>query len=468
MTGVQTCALPISNSLTFVYRNDETGNGASFNVGGLLSVQELQYNTDVICNYVNTNLDDATFNFPGNTSANLTNLTIGDALSFSNQLFGSILSLSNTYTGNGYDFSANVFVRSTLISKPMDGNVTYDTTSNTITGSSTTFEYFYQNNDVIGLKANSSLDSTLEFLVIKEVVSNTEILLYGPPTLNSTASSEYFVCPTILPAQFALYDEIMINDYSEIYGENEIIKGTPNSGNNIVSGTLTVDSGKGFVDGEQVFAYLYSSVSNNIIITANGVNYANFDPIIFAGGEPGTTADGYVITYSNGSITNAILTNGGSGYKEIPNLVINTEDGEGGKLHATLQEFNNISQIFGVVRKTGIGKGRGYWSTTRGFLNSDKYIQDSYYYQDFSYEIRTKSALNKYKNIIYNTFHNSGAELFGQILYLLQGNLDTRVIEESTYKYDTETQETIYLLCSEILSGFTADNENLTVDKYYV
>ena len=72
--------------------------------------------------------------------------------------------------------------------------------------------------------------------------------------------------------------------------------------------------------------------------------------------------------------------------------------------------------LFRSVVKSGIGKGVGYWSTTRSFLNSDKYIQDSYFYQDFSYQIKAALTLDKYKDILYNTFHIAGTELFGEYL----------------------------------------------------
>ena len=68
----------------------------------------------------------------------------------------------------------------------------------------------------------------------------------------------------------------------------------------------------------------------------------------------------------------------------------------------------------GNIIKTGMGKSPGYWSTTKGFLNSDKYIQDSYFYQDFSYQIKAASNLDSYKGILYNTFHPTGTELFGE------------------------------------------------------
>ncbi len=57
----------------------------------------------------------------------------------------------------------------------------------------------------------------------------------------------------------------------------------------------------------------------------------------------------------------------------------------------------------------------GYWQGTDGFLSSNKYIQDSYYYQEYSYELRTGQPVNKYKDIVDKLVHPSGMLMFGQI-----------------------------------------------------
>jgi hypothetical protein len=196
---------------------------------------------------------------------------------------------------------------------------------------------------------------------------------------------------------------------------------------------------------------------------SGGVNYSNGELIYFAGGDPGSSANGYVSTDGNGTVTSTTLTNAGSGYRTIPNLIVYSSNGSGAQLTATLQEFNTSSSITGKVQKAGLGKGRGYWSTTRGFLNSDKYIQDSYYYQDYSYEIRVSKTLDKYKDIIYNTFHNTGAELFGKYLKLLSESTNNQIVEEFSNSY---TSSTIYILSSE--TDFTSDNDSVTVDKYFI
>lgn len=86
----------------------------------------------------------------------------------------------------------------------------------------------------------------------------------------------------------------------------------------------------------------------------------------------------------------------------------------------------NTSQISqGTINLGGIGQKEGYWSTTRGFLDSNKYIQDSYYYQEYSYQILSSKSLDKYLQVLKDVFHPAGNEVFGRALILFQD--DTRI-----------------------------------------
>ena len=56
----------------------------------------------------------------------------------------------------------------------------------------------------------------------------------------------------------------------------------------------------------------------------------------------------------------------------------------------------------------------GYWRSTRGFLDSDKFIQDSKYYQEYSYELQTGVDFSLYKDVVRDILHIAGTELFGR------------------------------------------------------
>jgi hypothetical protein len=332
-----------------------------------------------------------------------------------------------------------------------------------VMGTSTTFNTIYANGDVIHLRANSSITSQDEIQVIRQVVNSTVIVLYGKPTYSSTASAQYRAAPSIISSEFAYYETSYAQLDGSINGLNDIIETSVSAGNGIIGATKLINSGKAYKDGEEVLAYLYSGVSNNITVSSSGSGYVDGEALIFSGGSPTSAANGYINVNSNGFVTNAVVTFNGSGYTDIPSIRIKTTNGSGAILTASLTEYNTATEVTGRVVKRGIGKARGYWSTTRGFLNSDKYIQDSYYYQDYSYELRVASILDKYKNILYNTFHSSGSELFGKFLLIDSSSSNLDVL--FTTNANTATP-TVYLTTD--ISTVTSDSNTVTVDKYYI
>lgn len=403
-----------ANSLNFVYRGlaDTTGDGAGFNLFSVSNTYNIVYNTDIVCDYLSLPINSASYGFPANASANASS-NIGTAFSYSNQVFGTITSLTNIRSGIDYTAPADIFIRSTMLSHKLSGNLTYSTASANVNGISTKFSEIFANGDVIYMQANVSLDTTGEQQIIRQVVNNTVLVLYGKPTHNSTPSAFYKAAPVILPAQFSIYEPTMNRVDGTINGINDRVTAVPSSGNNIVNKVKAINSGKAYAEGEYVQIYLYGAITTPTVKSI-GSGYANGEVLVFSGGGTSAPALGYITTYPNSSINYATLTYAGSGYTSLPKISVKTKTGVGAVLNTTISEFNTYSQITGRVTKKSVGVGQGYWTTTRGFLNSDKYIQDSYYYQDYSYEVRVPLTLDKYKNILYNTFHVSGTELFGQ------------------------------------------------------
>lgn len=121
----------------------------------------------------------------------------------------------------------------------------------------------------------------------------------------------------------------------------------------------------------------------------------------FWGGDANITGNP---STGNGVIDSVILVNSGLGYNE---------DGE------VLEFYNRDNQDLQcelVIQTDGIGKGEGYWKNSDGFLNADKYIQDSYYYQEYSYEIQIEKSFEKYVDILKKVMHPVGNRVFGKVL----------------------------------------------------
>jgi hypothetical protein len=149
-----------------------------------------------------------------------------------------------------------------------------------------------------------------------------------------------------------------------------------------------------------------------VIIKAAGTGYQNGDPLVIVGGGTSAIANGYVNTNSSGAVVNTVIVASGSGYQTPPIINIQTAAGIGAELIAVVG-LTSANIVTGRVIKGPIGYEEGYWTTTRGFLNSDKYIQDSYFYQDFSYNIKSGIPFEQYAEVIKKVFHISGMELFG-------------------------------------------------------
>ena len=63
---------------------------------------------------------------------------------------------------------------------------------------------------------------------------------------------------------------------------------------------------------------------------------------------------------------------------------------------------------------------KGLFTSAHGFLSDKKYIQDSYYYQKFSYVLKTGKNVADWKNAFTRLIHPSGFIFFGEISIFVQ------------------------------------------------
>jgi len=158
-----------------------------------------------------------------------------------------------------------------------------------------------------------------------------------------------------------------------------------------------------------------------------------------------------------GPISRIELTNYGTGYTltNLPTITVSTTTGSSANLIATniqgksanvsIDVANNATGIgsireiiikdFGINYTTatanvssygdgnanltpiisGLGVKEGNWISDDGKVNYKK-IQDSYYYQDFSYVIKSGLVFNAYKDTVKKLLHPAGLQAFGEIL----------------------------------------------------
>ena len=114
---------------------------------------------------------------------------------------------------------------------------------------------------------------------------------------------------------------------------------------------------------------------------------------------------------------------------------------DGAYAGVTLREFG-ITNINSLVTSTSpavikvtlgaLAKYPGYYINNDGFLDDAIYIQDSKFYQSFSYVIKIDQTLESYKTIIKNLIHPSGMQIFGE--YDIRNEITINTTLESLIK----------------------------------
>ena len=131
---------------------------------------------------------------------------------------------------------------------------------------------------------------------------------------------------------------------------------------------------------------------------------STISPLEISDGSGGIKGRNAVITpsFQPGSISAVSVTNGGARYNSTFPININN-------LTRTANSGIGTPVISGVVTQAG------NYTGTKGFLSWDQRLQDNYYYQEFSYVIKSQKALKTYRNIVRDVIHPAGTKLFGQI-----------------------------------------------------
>jgi len=110
-----------------------------------------------------------------------------------------------------------------------------------------------------------------------------------------------------------------------------------------------------------------------------------------------------------GSVNNIQVIDSGYGYrhKEFGSF-ISTDGLREGTVVMNLGTRNETA-----VEKHGQeGKAQGYYRTNNGFPSNNKKLHDGYYYQEFSYEIRSSVTLDKYEAMLKQLLHIAGTKYF--------------------------------------------------------
>ncbi len=451
-----------------------TGSGAGFTIGSLTDEESVAVGGELIGgdNYVATpylslQLNAPQYYFPRLPQGN-SSFVIGQLLSKQSVTIGTISSLASVNPGSNYNFTPFVLLREQNIAQYDKKNIhlvianssgnflegesilqNYTTPAFTlsISGGNTAFTVTEPVTQQINSTANVSGEvataNTTRTTVITSgtfVQSSFSANLSGTVSANSTSAQVNGVS-TSFTSQLAAGRYIKFSSNGLLYKISSITNNTvltlASNATSISGDTYTVasnvavglNSGYGFFVNTAV-SNAQISVSRGLVInsTTQIVNLkrqtfnTTFTPgIQITGAVTGVTANvisATPIVESKAMGNNAIVAaEAGSANGEIRTLTVvdsgyGYEDGE----DVTITINTNQYVATGFANLINQGYGEGYFKSTRGFLNSDKYIHDGEFYQEYSYQIKSSLPLDSYSDVLKQLIHVAGTKLFGGIV----------------------------------------------------
>jgi hypothetical protein len=132
----------------------------------------------------------------------------------------------------------------------------------------------------------------------------------------------------------------------------------------------------------------------------------------------------YSITHVRGGIKSIKVVDFGLGFTNTPTVTIHTVNGTGADLPPTLGVVSTTAGEWTAGRAGGIGE---FPTTPDSMASTNKIIQDSYYWQDFSYDLRFGETVDKYRDVVKKLLHPAGMKMFGSVL--LKTNLHPDFLE---------------------------------------
>lgn len=96
---------------------------------------------------------------------------------------------------------------------------------------------------------------------------------------------------------------------------------------------------------------------------------------------------------------------------------------------------SDTGTFLGKINSDGQKTYDGRYVSTRGFLSNDKYLQDNYYYQEYSYVIRSGQSPLDYEKAVLKLTHPAGTKMFPQVVTEIEINAQP---EAQSVAYNTQ------------------------------
>ena len=389
------------------------GTGANFAVGSIGDTQTITVKDarlaglnsgnvcflDILINGSNANTAANAYGFSGNSAIGYNNGLIDNALTQANVIIGRIDSLQSINPGN--DYNANPFVKivDTKTSPFLfrDAYVTLTQTNNQFSPGQKILQTIPISRTELILSSNTGSFNIGEG--IQQLTTGARGIVV------STSVSTVIVQP-ITNTSFVVSNNI-IGQTTGANGAILTVAAAPQTFGQ-ANGLIQAVSNNILTIRDTSFQFQFSDGASITSIDTTGVlqgigtiGVVSYIPNTqYMGFNAEVTAE---VKTASGIVTEVEVLDSGFGYSANEQLEL-------------ISSNTQITSIFGTASVLRQGTGPGSWKDNRGKLNSNKYIHDNRYYQEYSYEIKSKMSLSRYSDILKNIFHIAGTELFGRVV----------------------------------------------------
>jgi hypothetical protein len=97
-------------------------------------------------------------------------------------------------------------------------------------------------------------------------------------------------------------------------------------------------------------------------------------------------------------------------------------------LEAQLAKINEVGDGFGIANARGQGTTEGRWTSFESHINQEKKIQDSFFYQDYSYEIQIDTSPSVFETTYKEIAHPAGMKFFSKFAKIDIINNENRIL----------------------------------------
>jgi hypothetical protein len=408
------------------------GSGASFKVGSLINQETILVGLDLVGPYYNTQLDIQTEGFRLNFTTPVGTFAVAE----------NIIATS----ANSVEIDFAYLVQNNIS--------TFETLANTTLGISGLDIVNLQNNfmTVTGAQASLALLSNGVILNSSTTHSTVEInSLISPIQVNSSNG-------TIIAANTTSITIDNCNNY--ILATANVVGQTSGAHANVQSVTrLTNWLFPNFANTANLDTPLNILLTTESLVIGTIASLADANPGAEYGSNPTVLVEepliaGLGINDGLGGVwgldavisANAVFANGVATSVQIITAGYGFEPQD----QIEMTSANNTSSILGTAIVDSQGVSQGYWTSNNSFLSSSNRLTDSYYYQNFSYEIQTQVGYSQFANAVMALMHPVGYQMFGKFaMHDTQVITPTLVFEQAQF-YNTAANGATTLINTEM------------------